>query len=1216
MKTKTHLTILLVFSFVILTIEKSLASIAYPYPVNVTQNDRTVINVIMQGDEHLKWAQSMDGYTLVYNNNGIFEYGKLDDAGDLVPSGIKAHNISKRSLTELSFLSTVAKGLGYSTSQVSIIKQLQLARFIDPTSILAFPTTGNRKLICILIGYTDLAFSKTNTDFQNLFNQVAYSADGAAGSVKDYFLENSYNQLNLTVDVAGPYTVSDTRAHYGANNASGNDVLPREMVTEAVNLADPDVNFADYDNDGDGTVDGVYVIYAGHGEEAGGGANAIWAHAWSIPTVTLDGKDISRYSTSSELRGSSGSGISRIGVICHEFGHVLGEKDFYDTDYATGGQYNGNGNWDVMASGNWNNDGITPAHANPYTKAYTYNWVTVTTLSSQGTVTLQSSHNNSTSFYRFNTTTANEYYIMENIQQVGFNASVPGHGLLIYHAHADLASHIGPNDINATGPQYFYPVCASASSEPGLTPASYGSNNSGGATYPGTSSKTEFTDATTPSQKSWAGANTAKPLAFITEDNAARTVTFCYLGCPPVADFSANNKSPCTGETVPFTDLSTYAPTSWLWTFTPNTVTFTGGTSSSSQNPQVMFNASGAYTVELKATNAYGNDTETKNNYITVTAKPTVTLQPSNQVKQWGDNASFTSTAIGPPAPTVQWQVSTDDGGIWNNIVGETNTTLNLTCVTLTQNGYKYRAVFTNVCGSTSSDPATLTVTPRTTTSTVTVSPNPQQYSDTVTFNILLTNAVACSQQAATGVRIYVGTQLMGAVTLSVVGTNLVATLAAVPLLEPTPFGTAPTGQMAPGPHTVTAEFTGVNSNFSVSDPTTVLNITKEDARAYYTGASFGSTFGVNNCNAIITLSATFKDITAVTGDPSYDVFAGDIRNATISFVNRDDASVIAANVPLGLVNPADATIAVATYNWNVCITGNSQTFNIGIIINGYYTRNSSEDNTLVTISKPLEDFVTGGGYLVLASSAGIKAGDVSSKNNFGFNVKFNKRGTNLQGNINSIVRKTESDGMHVYQIKGNNFTSLGIQKTSFGGKATINSKASITDITNPLAPVSVEGNGSLQIKFTDRGEPGTNDSIAITIWNKNGGLWFASNWNSTHTIEQVLAGGNLKISSNNSFAREYPSLAEFNSSNSLLIFPNPNNGKFNFSFIASESGNYLLQLSDMLGKVVVIESIIAYQGMNSFDFDNTRFASGIYLLRLQSEAELLQQKFMIENKE
>ncbi len=114
-------------------------------------------------------------------------------------------------------------------------------------------------------------------------------------------------------------------AYYGANDVNGNDVRPRELAAEAVNLANPDVNFANYDNDNDGLVDAIYMIFAGYSEDAGGGANTIWSHAGYLTSpLYLDGKDIQRYSCSPELRGSSGSTITSIGVICHEFGHVLG----------------------------------------------------------------------------------------------------------------------------------------------------------------------------------------------------------------------------------------------------------------------------------------------------------------------------------------------------------------------------------------------------------------------------------------------------------------------------------------------------------------------------------------------------------------------------------------------------------------------------------------------------------------------------------------------------------------------------------------------------------------------------------------------------------------------------------------------------------------------------------------------------------------------------
>jgi hypothetical protein len=164
-----------------------------------------------------------------------------------------------------------------------------------------------------------------------------------------------------------------------------------------------------------------------------------------------------------------------------------------------------------------------------------------------------------------------------------------------------------------------------------------------------------------------------------------------------------------------------------------------------------------------------------------------------------------------------------------------------------------------------------------------------------------------------------------------------------------------------------------------------------------------------------------------------------------------------------------------------------------------------------VTVSKVSTGSVNGGGYLVLANSSGLKAGDAGSRNNFGFNVKNSSNGP--KGSINTIIRRTESDGLlHVYQVKGTAMTSLVTQPNSTGGTATFNGKANIQDITNPLAPVSVDGNATLQVLMTDLGEPGSNDSIAITVFNKSGGTWFSSSWNGTQTVQQLLGGGNLVV--------------------------------------------------------------------------------------------------------
>jgi hypothetical protein len=521
--------------------------------------------------------------------------------------------------------------------------------------------------------------------------------------------------------------------------------------------------------------------------------------------------------------------------------------------------------------------------------------------------------------------------------------------------------------------------------------------------------------------------------------------------------------------------------------------------------------------------------------------------------------------------------------------------------------GYQYEAIFANKCGDDWTDIAELTVEPKVVAGSITIIPNPQQYSDVVDITVSIPDGYICGEMATTGADIYIGTQDMGRVSFNISGTDLTATLSNVHLLEPVPFGTAPTGNMAPGPHTVTAYLINVNPNFDLEDPTTVLNILQEDARAYYTGAMYASTQGVDSDEAIVTLSATIKDITAV--DPGSDPNPGDIRNATLSFVDRDGGLII-SGVPIGLVDPNDPTVAVGTYDWYTTISGDAEDFTIGTVIGNYYLRDASVDNTIVTVAKPLPNFVTGGGYITLQSPAGMVAGDVGSKNNFGFNVRFNKQGTNLRGKVNTIIRRTEWDGVHTYQIKGNKINSLAILPDDFGGEATINCKASIEDITDPQNPVSVEGNASMQINMDDNGDPGNNDLIAITIWDKWGGLWYASYWDGTYTVQQLLDGGNISVHTDGSFK----SFAVFNdnsrgSGNELRIAPNPNRGEFTLMIDAVLFSGSRIIVIDMRGQVVDEQLI----NSNQLKINLKGIESGIYQIIVMNGTEIYKGKVVIQ---
>ncbi|WP_417600981.1 PKD domain-containing protein [Owenweeksia hongkongensis] len=133
-------------------------------------------------------------------------------------------------------------------------------------------------------------------------------------------------------------------------------------------------------------------------------------------------------------------------------------------------------------------------------------------------------------------------------------------------------------------------------------------------------------------------------------------------GVAPVADFSASKTNGCVSDTVVFTDLSTNAPTSWAWTFSPSTVTYVNGTSASSQNPEVIFNGSGNYQVSLNSSNTVGNDSEVKAAYVSIASPVTPSLMLSSSSTLpicAGDNISFSANATNAgTTPVYVWKVN------------------------------------------------------------------------------------------------------------------------------------------------------------------------------------------------------------------------------------------------------------------------------------------------------------------------------------------------------------------------------------------------------------------------------------------------------------------------------------------------------------------------------------------------------------------------------
>lgn len=487
---------------------------ARPGRVTVSQPDGTRVELTLHGDEHSHWATTPDGYTLLADRDGYWAFAELR-AGRAVASTVRYMGDDRQSVG--------ARGI---ERQIKVNSSDYSPKAANVTQIEGtFPSTGKRKLLMILLNYADTQPIYTQADFESYMNGENH---GGVGSFRDYYLENSYGKLDITTTVSRWVTLPYAKSHYGSEGAG-------EMIIEALRILDSEIDYSEFDNDGDGILDGLAVIHQGTGAEASGSSYDIWSHSSSLSGVSYDGIHVNRYTIQPEIlyTDDGSKRQSTIGVMCHEFGHNLGAPDFYDTDYQlSGGDFPGTGSWDLMGSGAWNGsqrDGTRPAGTNMWQKIQ-LGWVTPEILDSSRDVRNMPGSTYHPVAYRFDTTIPGEYFVLENRQQEGFDLNVPGHGLIIYHVdEARISSTIGSNNVNISAWQGIYTVCAGASTVPGDDPASFGWVNSTAAPFPGAMNKTSFTDTTVPSTKSNTGRDTYKGLVYIAEDTEAGTINFDFI---------------------------------------------------------------------------------------------------------------------------------------------------------------------------------------------------------------------------------------------------------------------------------------------------------------------------------------------------------------------------------------------------------------------------------------------------------------------------------------------------------------------------------------------------------------------------------------------------------------------------------------------------------------------------------------------------------------
>ena len=244
--------------------------------------------------------------------------------------------------------------------------------------------TGTDRLLSprgavILVSYKDKAFSSTNEQMVEWAMGENYTHNGATGSIHQYFLDQSWGEYDLQIDVYGPVKVSKNLSYYGSNSGwGGDDAHADELVVEACKLAHDScgADFSQYDFDNDGKVDWVVILYAGYGEASGAPSNTIWPHQYELSYTNkdfvLDGKTVDHYCCLNELTGTSGKVRDGIGTFCHEFSHVMGLPDLYATDNSS---HHTMVDWDIMDYGCYNNSGNTPPCYSAYERWF-MGWVT------------------------------------------------------------------------------------------------------------------------------------------------------------------------------------------------------------------------------------------------------------------------------------------------------------------------------------------------------------------------------------------------------------------------------------------------------------------------------------------------------------------------------------------------------------------------------------------------------------------------------------------------------------------------------------------------------------------------------------------------------------------------------------------------------------------------------------------------------------------------
>ena len=485
--------------------------------------DGSIVTVTLHGDENGGYYMSQDGYVLLPDGAGNLCYA-TGTANAVAPSRVIAKDASARTEQELRFIETLDKDqlLTASRNKVQALRaQSKVNRSAGKRKIAAidritnYPTTGSPKGLVLLVQFKDIKFQTPNAHeaFNDLINKPGYDYNGATGSARDYFVENSGGLYQPDFNVYGPITVPNNENYYGApEGAFVRDCRPWQMVIDAVDqliIDEPELNLADYDCDGDGFVDNIFVYFAGYGQNEGGPDWTIWPHSADIynlygVTKEVHGVKLGNYACTNELTGNSGVVRAGIGTFVHEFSHVLGLPDLYSTNGS--GAFTPN-YYEVMDIGPYLNNGNTPPYMSAFDR-YSLGWLNFRELTGPENIELSDIRSNEALLIP--TLKDEEFFVLENRQNVGWDTYIPGHGMLIWHIDYDRDAWINNTVNNDVSHQRVDIIEADGVASATTMP---------GDPFPGTTNVTEFTSTSRPAMTTWIGVPVNMPITTIREQD-------------------------------------------------------------------------------------------------------------------------------------------------------------------------------------------------------------------------------------------------------------------------------------------------------------------------------------------------------------------------------------------------------------------------------------------------------------------------------------------------------------------------------------------------------------------------------------------------------------------------------------------------------------------------------------------------------------------------